>query len=781
MSESQDISPDQLDDPYLASYDFNELFPGSHSIDSTTLEPFLQRPHFGSISDATRISTDSQELAILATIPKNERANLPLLDPMESGYGFSEATRRGRPRRRDKPSREQDNSSKGVEGSPWFCQFCGKSYIRIDNLRKHQLAKHNIQSPSGTAKHSQKEASCSLAKVEDVRMTKAMQSNLRETSPVHINKDDSGGTPVTVSLIRRLESCLSELGSQSTMGFRIPLVIKIDGVARNINVDVYDKLQTLPTDSGTMQLGPFLGDVKSSEPEPRPEQLQPPLPPRQVLKVRRRSASLAMDHDNMDAVMDQQPIPTIEAPEIMSNPHTPLVLPPLENSAHSSSKNEVKLMDYQEHDTTDKLYKAKVSKKRENPDDDASHCSGSLVDSSEEGDDSDYECDNIITWNYSQHDALPSFLPYIRGCDENTTSPCSDSPESGSTSSGTPRDTPASSSASGLAGGNGFQGNGYTPPNAGTGFPNNGDSPVLGIKEEFRAKVVKPQPRPLICWYPAAGIACDGKILSSSPNTRYLWRDVEEEDSNREPNRLGISLKCEAAVENIRTYIDKEMKGKNLPALRGGDVEELLKQRVDINVLKQRVDSNVLLYINGSNTNEKTARSELWKWYLIFKKLRPDDELPRNPFSPAQVLAEPDGRSRVDALRTFMQVFDQRRMEGCLSRLDDDQRTALDCVFLDTWDILVAKKASKRQRSIKTRNPRKRQKRSPPEDHGPTPDLTNPTLVPTTPAQAPRQLQQQQQEETEDAHSLFDANDFDVNDLDLDQFFDRLPEAPKEP
>jgi hypothetical protein len=48
-------------------------------------------------------------------------------------------------------------------------------------------------------------------------------------------------------------------------------------------------------------------------------------------------------------------------------------------------------------------------------------------------------------------------------------------------------------------------------------------------------------------------------------------------------------------------------------------------------LLEQRVDSNVSLYINGSKTNEKTARSELWKWYLIFKKLRPDDEIPINP------------------------------------------------------------------------------------------------------------------------------------------------------
>ncbi|CAN9164736.1 unnamed protein product [Alternaria sp. RS040] len=508
-------------------------------------------------------------------------------------------------------------------------------------------------------------------------MTKSIQSNLRdvtlyETSPLQISKDELGGTPVTVGLIHRLESCLSELGSQSTKGFRIPLVIKTNGFTTNINIDVYDKSQTLPSDSGTTQSEPSPGDIKKSEPELRSEQLQlpPPPSPRQVLKVRRRRASLAVDYDNLDAVMDQQPITTIEAPEIMSDPHTSLILSPSKDLAHPSSKDEAKLMGHRKSDNLNESIKveaseieAPFSKKRKNPDDDASHCSGSLVDSGEEEDDSEYD---LIT---------------------------------------------------------------------------------LGAKAE--------------------------KVQT----TGYLMRVnyVNLEEFNREPNKLGISLECEAAVEKIRTYINKETKGDKLPVFRDGDIEKLLKSRVDINALKQRVDSNVLLYINGSNTNEGTARSELWKWYLIFKKLRPDDELPRNPFIPAQRLAEPEGKSRADALCTFMQVFDQRRMEGCLSQLDDDQRTALNCVFLDTWDMLVAKKASKRHRSIQTRNPQKRQKRSPPEDHEPAPDSTDPALAPTTPAQAPRQLQQQQQqeEEADDAYLLFDVDDFDI-----DQFLDRLPRAP---
>lgn len=246
--------------------------------------------------------------------------------------------------------------------------------------------------------------------------------------------------------------------------------------------------------------------------------------------------------------------------------------------------------------------------------------------------------------------------------------------------------------------------------------------------------------------------------------------DVELKECNWEPNRRGISRECKVAIEKIRKYIEKETRKDRLRVLRDGEIEKLLEQRVDINVLKQRVDSNVSLYINGSNTNERTARSELWKWYLIFKKLRPDDELPENPFVPAQRLVEPEGRSRADALRTFMQVFDKRRMEGCLSQLDDDQRTALNRVFLDTWDMLVANEASKRHPkrkklsppedyervfldnsemlgpnqaneghpSVQTRgNPRKRQRLPPPEDYGPTPHSNGPTLASTTPALAP--------------------------------------------
>ena len=97
---------------------------------------------------------------------------------------------------------------------------------------------------------------------------------------------------------------------------------------------------------------------------------------------------------------------------------------------------------------------------------------------------------------------------------------------------------------------------------------------------------------------------------------------VELEEFNREPNTLGISLECKKAIDHLRNRVDKEMKVNKVPVLYDGETMALLRQRVE---------SNLLLYINGSQTSEKTARSQLWKWYFIFKHLRPDDEIPRNP------------------------------------------------------------------------------------------------------------------------------------------------------
>ena len=85
-----------------------------------------------------------------------------------------------------------------------------------------------------------------------------------------------------------------------------------------------------------------------------------------------------------------------------------------------------------------------------------------------------------------------------------------------------------------------------------------------------------------------------------------------------------------------------------------------------------------------------------------------------------------------------MQLLDQKRIEGCLPQFDDDQRNAIGRVFLDTLEMLGANQANERHRSVQTRrNSRKRQRLSPPEDHGPALGSTDITLAPTTPALAP--------------------------------------------
>lgn len=104
----------------------------------------------------------------------------------------------------------------------------------------------------------------------------------------------------------------------------------------------------------------------------------------------------------------------------------------------------------------------------------------------------------------------------------------------------------------------------------------------------------------------------------------------------------------------------------------------------------------------------------------------------------AQRLAGPEERPRADARRVFLHIFDQKHREGCLPELDDDQRTALGRVFLDTLEMLGANEANERHRCAQTkRRPQKRQKRSPPEDDGPAPGSTDLTLATTTPALAP--------------------------------------------
>jgi hypothetical protein len=70
--------------------------------------------------------------------------------------------------------------------------------------------------------------------------------------------------------------------------------------------------------------------------------------------------------------------------------------------------------------------------------------------------------------------------------------------------------------ASGVSGENSLQENGTS---------NNNNNPNLGIEDGIGAKpAANPQPRPLICWYSAAGIACTAKYVKTSTEVRHLWK-----------------------------------------------------------------------------------------------------------------------------------------------------------------------------------------------------------------------------------------------------------------
>lgn len=73
------------------------------------------------------------------------------------------------------------------------------------------------------------------------------------------------------------------------------------------------------------------------EPESQPEDLQPPPPPRQVLKVRRRRTTMVQPQEDLH-LMDQIPIPTIEAPQLHSDASTelPTMYAPMQDDAFLS-------------------------------------------------------------------------------------------------------------------------------------------------------------------------------------------------------------------------------------------------------------------------------------------------------------------------------------------------------------------------------------------------------------------------------------------------------------
>lgn len=376
----------------------------------------------------------------------------------------------------------------------------------------------------------------------------------------------------------------------------------------------------------------------------------------------------------------------------------------------------------------------------------------------------------------------PSFLPYFFNTEANAISPA-DSMESGSSSSGSGnQDTPASS-ISDQSGGSGPHNNVQPPAQGpGTGSPDNQNGPLVGNKNGNSPQVPGRQPLPFICWYPAAGTPCSAKHAKRAADTRYLLNDhvwgknprspnhrlpsecpvchllfenkvlaeahfksirekapgvcvehsLEElQELNRRPNSLGITEQRKVAIDSIRAKI----RNGKVPHIYDDDTMALLNQRVE---------SNILLYINGSDITEKAARTELWKWYIIFKQLRPDDEVPLNPFTSKCPVTGTDNRPQASILRIFNSTIDQLCSDKSLPQFSDAQRNVLNQALLNTVEILGAEEDQERSRSAQNtpKNARKRQKMSPP-------DVERPTVPGLTPAENTLQAQPEAQDQVQ--------------------------------
>ena len=415
------------------------------------------------------------------------------------------------------------------------CDLCGRKYVRQESLRRHIGVKHptSIEATKRTPKRTPKQASpppannhpsakgpvkpTSLDIQAAANHTEPLPTTLRDTKTAQSSSTWSslkGSNPsnallyetlnvrvsndclVTPDLSEVLESCLSDMPTLSTQGFRIPVDLQIHGITTKFYIDVYKpETWALHTNSNTTQSS--LGEVTNSV-----NTQSTALSPKSSEGAARQVEPLERQNNTAD-------IPSL-----------------LAKLAPRSIEDELKHVNSVKDVSTDELreYGAKCGEKRKNPDDDAWLYFEGLTDASDEGeDDSNCECENITSWDNFQGDALPSFLPYICSHEIDTSSPCGDSPESGSSTSGTTsQNTPASYMSPGSRG-NGLDGNARSPLGAGTGSPNNGNNPILGAKGDKGAKTPDRKCLPFICWYAAAGIACTTKYVKRSTKIRYLW------------------------------------------------------------------------------------------------------------------------------------------------------------------------------------------------------------------------------------------------------------------
>ncbi|ORY11511.1 hypothetical protein BCR34DRAFT_601295 [Clohesyomyces aquaticus] len=382
----------------------------------------------------------------------------------------------------------------------------------------------------------------------------------------------------------------------------------------------------------------------------------------------------------------------------------------------------------------------------------------------EEGEDSDRDdnddddgSSSISSYGDSGCAERIRFLPYFFDTATSGSSP-TETEGSGSSASGIGSQDTLASSISGESGDSKTPNNEQkSTQNSSTGSPGEGNGLQVDKGNINNPQTVEPKPLPFICWYPAAGTPCTAKHAKRSPDTRYLFNDhvwgkisglnhrlpsecqlchllFENEDARkahirllRESRSLPPAVCVDHSPEELQ-LLNRRANSMGITELRKAEIDTIRKQTKNgrapriyddstMELLKGRVESNVSNYINGSDITEKAARTELWKWYIIFRQLRPDDEVPTNPFTSKRPVLGTDNVRQESLVRIFNSNIDQLSSSNPSEQFSQPQRTILRQALLNTIEMLGAEEDQERKHSVpsESRRSRKRQKMSSPE------------------------------------------------------------------
>jgi len=333
---------------------------------------------------------------------------------------------------------------------------------------------------------------------------------------------------VTPNLCEALESCLSAL-LHSPKGFCISLALNDGEIITPVTLDVYRPRSHSSLEPYSVTKNSLSNDKLKPGTQPNASIITMTPLCQDVLTMNRQvlTTELALDPDT--EFMGKSHMCDIERRESHYN------LPSRASLLGKAPRTIVGDKPKQAEGSSDSFttryggHRAKFGTKRKKLEDYAELCSVSSSDTSDESDESESEDDNVPVWvsshNNAQYGTIPTaFQPYIRGFETDISSlPCGDSPESGSGTGGSANQNTPASSGSSLPGTHSLHGTGNPPLGAGPGSSSEENASVLRYKSARGEDVIPRQPRPLVCWYPAAGIACTSRKIKKDPKTRRLW------------------------------------------------------------------------------------------------------------------------------------------------------------------------------------------------------------------------------------------------------------------